>query len=529
MHIIRKIVQVLLFINSTCYFSKELKFLESEIESLYDKFETKDLQFKNLKEITNLYEYSIRENIQSGILKGLYALQRHYLDEENYTLSLYYGQQAEDIALQINDHKTLGYIYIYVGEIFLKLGVQQEARKFINLAKKHTSKTDNKIDRAIQFSYINMQLATLQNKRDSAIYYYQKALNILGNPSSNNASELQKAKLFYLHVLNNINIGNSYLNYHAPPEIRKAEYYFHKTLNSAKINPGRFKNIAGNVYYSVAHFYFVKKDYTQCIKYLEKTLEIEKRIKNPETRRLSYKKLKSSYDSLGNNDKRNKYLILYNKINDSILSIKYKFDLSEPKEKHLSHLFIPKYNHIINQSFISFASIFLLTAITETILYKRKKGYNSLINQLIKNNHSKNILKSTQPATSDITINKDITSEKEKEIIKKLATFETSKKFLKKDISLSYLSHQFSTNPKYLSLMIHKHKEQNFNGYINKLRINYILNKLLNIPQYRKYKIVSLSEECGYASPQVFINAFKKETEMTPSYFISILKNLYIV
>ncbi|MDX8569355.1 helix-turn-helix domain-containing protein [Elizabethkingia sp. HX XZB] len=524
MYIIRKAVQILLFINSICLFSKELKILESEINILYDKFETKDIQFKNLKEITNLYEYSIKENIQIGVLRGLYCMQRHYLDQENYTLSLYYGQQAEDLALQINDYQTLGCIYTYMGEIFIKLGMKQEAQKFINLAKKYASKTHNKTDRDIQFSYIYMQLAILcsskQNNRDSAIHYYQKALNILGDFSSNNTNELQKAKFFYLHIFNNLNIGNSYINYHAPPQIRQAEYYFHKTLNFASTNPKRFRNIAANVYYSVAHFYFVKKDYFQCIKYLEKTLEAEKRIKNPETRLLTYKKLKSSYDSLGNNNKRNIYLILYNKLNDSILSTKHKFDFSEPKEQYLSSLFIPKRNYHKNPLFISFATFLLLIGIIGTFLYKRKKNYHTLIDQLMQKNYSKN----TQLVTSNI-INKDITSEKEKEIIKKLKTFEISQKFLKKDVSLSYLSYQFSTNPKYLSLMINKHKEQNFNGYINKLRINYILNKLLNIPKYRKYKIVSLSEECGYASSQVFINAFKKETGVTPSYFISNLKN----
>ncbi|WP_260256382.1 helix-turn-helix domain-containing protein [Elizabethkingia miricola] len=34
-----------------------------------------------------------------------------------------------------------------------------------------------------------------------------------------------------------------------------------------------------------------------------------------------------------------------------------------------------------------------------------------------------------------------------------------------------------------------------------------------------------LAEECGYASSQVFINAFRKETGMTPSYFINGLKS----
>ncbi|AQX14363.1 transcriptional regulator [Elizabethkingia meningoseptica] len=87
------------------------------------------------------------------------------------------------------------------------------------------------------------------------------------------------------------------------------------------------------------------------------------------------------------------------------------------------------------------------------------------------------------------------------------------------------MSNLFNTNPKYLSQIIREHKGQNFSGYINQLRINYISNKLYNTTLYREYKISYLAEECGYASPQVFINAFRKETGMTPSYFITALKN----
>ena len=54
------------------------------------------------------------------------------------------------------------------------------------------------------------------------------------------------------------------------------------------------------------------------------------------------------------------------------------------------------------------------------------------------------------------------------------------------------MSNLFNTNPKYLSQIIRESKNQNFNGYINQLRINYISNKLYNIPLYRNIKSVIL-------------------------------------
>jgi AraC-like DNA-binding protein len=43
---------------------------------------------------------------------------------------------------------------------------------------------------------------------------------------------------------------------------------------------------------------------------------------------------------------------------------------------------------------------------------------------------------------------------------------------------------------------------------------------------YRKYKITSLAEICGYTTPRAFQNAFKKETGLAPSDFVENLKEL---
>jgi YesN/AraC family two-component response regulator len=51
------------------------------------------------------------------------------------------------------------------------------------------------------------------------------------------------------------------------------------------------------------------------------------------------------------------------------------------------------------------------------------------------------------------------------------------------------LAAQLNTNTKYLSEAIKNNRSQNFNNYINNLRINYIVHKLYNDPKYREYKI----------------------------------------
>lgn len=117
-----------------------------------------------------------------------------------------------------------------------------------------------------------------------------------------------------------------------------------------------------------------------------------------------------------------------------------------------------------------------------------------------------------------------ITDETSTAILKKLMRFESSDKYLRKDINLTWLANHLNTNTKYISEVIKIHRNKNFNNYINGLRIDYIIQKLSENPVYREYKITYLAEECGYASPQVFVIAFKKESGVTPSNFIEQLK-----
>ncbi|WP_161625938.1 helix-turn-helix domain-containing protein [Epilithonimonas tenax] len=111
----------------------------------------------------------------------------------------------------------------------------------------------------------------------------------------------------------------------------------------------------------------------------------------------------------------------------------------------------------------------------------------------------------------------------EKEILEKLNKFEGSLRYTKSNISLKTLSLQLDTNPRYLSEIINKHKDVNFNTYINNLRIDYILNKLNADEEYRKYKVSYLAEESGFSSHSLFTTTFKNKVGSSP---IEYIKNI---
>lgn len=116
-----------------------------------------------------------------------------------------------------------------------------------------------------------------------------------------------------------------------------------------------------------------------------------------------------------------------------------------------------------------------------------------------------------------------MTSETEAKLLELLNDFEKGISFTNKNMSLSFLAGELNTNTKYLSHLINRHKNSDFKTYINRLRINYIVDKLINDEKYRQYKISILAEECGFSSHSKFASVFKQITEYSPSVYIKML------
>ncbi|WP_419716419.1 hypothetical protein [Chryseobacterium contaminans] len=138
-----------------------------------------------------------------------------------------------------------------------------------------------------------------------------------------------------------------------------------------------------------------------------------------------------------------------------------------------------------------------------------RKKYDELINELKQKN-----TKADESSKGKDQINSSISSETEKKLLKKLETFENSEKFLKKGINIAYLSNFLNTNPKYLSEVIKNYKSQNFNTYINSLRINYIVDHLYNDPKYREYKISYLAENAVMLHHRFLLLHLRRKKEL---------------
>lgn len=191
--------------------------------------------------------------------------------------------------------------------------------------------------------------------------------------------------------------------------------------------------------------------------------------------------------------------------------------------------------------------IVLIACLIWMLIYftsKQKRSHNKF-KHIIKNQQKKlidekndaEIPVETEPDFSSVSVeeiqeNDDVgkkrneslmTLETEAKLLELLEDFEKGELFNSNNMSLPFLAGELNTNTKYLSYVINQHKSTDFKSYINRLRINYIVDKLNNDEKYRQYKISTLADECGFSSHSKFASVFKAVTNFSPSAYIKLL------
>lgn len=276
----------------------------------------------------------------------------------------------------------------------------------------------------------------------------------------------------------------------------------------------------------LGRLYFLKKDHRASIEILLKSLEEAKKINNIPL-------LKSINRQLAVN-----YLALNNRTNYQLYSnafLKHNNALEQLEQESVNNVF-----NLINQEQEQYFAneegkyavyLYVVLAISVLIILGcvflwlkvrgKKKRLKEIVNYL---EISRNIFSKMVPEKKESIKKINIPIETEQAILTKLKRFESSTKFTNNEMSLAVLAGQFDTNTKYLSEIINKHYQDNFNTYINKLRINFIIEKLKTDPNFMHYKISYLAEKSGFSSHSSFATVFKSITGIAPVTFIDLLK-----
>lgn len=86
-------------------------------------------------------------------------------------------------------------------------------------------------------------------------------------------------------------------------------------------------------------------------------------------------------------------------------------------------------------------------------------------------------------------------------------------------LSLKKLALDLQTNTRYLSLVINEFEQVSFPQYVNRLRVNLVINLMAN-PTNNAYTLYGLGQRAGFKSKSAFIEAFRQQTGTTPAEFL---------
>jgi AraC-like DNA-binding protein len=277
----------------------------------------------------------------------------------------------------------------------------------------------------------------------------------------------------------------------------------------------------------IARNYFYKRDYSKSIESALKAQKLLAQMDNIYLLETNTDILVLSFLALNQEQE-------YKLLNTKLLTIQNEIEQNEEEAidtvyNLINSEYVKDYNEkkvaFNNKLYLSLGFFLLSLFVFGLFVYKKylyKKRLTEIVSYLEFPNNT--ILNKSEEVDA-VNKKNTIPVETEQHILNKLKKFETTKKFTNKEISLAVLAGQFETNTKYLSEIINRHYHINFNTYINTLRINYIVEKLKNEPNFCNYKISYLAEICGYSSHSSFATVFKSIIGISPIKFIDLLKN----
>ena len=170
---------------------------------------------------------------------------------------------------------------------------------------------------------------------------------------------------------------------------------------------------------------------------------------------------------------------------------------------------------------MGFIIITIMTVVIAFLVYRHFKN-KRLFEQLM--NRKPETIKSLVTDYGNKETDLDIGSEVIMAILKNLEKFESTKKYLEKDMNLAKMAALLNTNTKYVSKIIARYRNKGTIEYISDLKIDHIIVLLKNENKYRNYTNKALGEEVGFGSTQNFTRAFNNRTGLSPTYFIYKLK-----
>lgn len=491
--------------------------------------------------LKELKQEAEKANFKKGMSNISQTLIVIYFNSGDYKKGIEEGRYAEKVAMELGQMEPLSDVYRMRGIAYLEMQFPKEASKELEKALKYAEKIPKPVRRFYTLSLVHEGFASNYAKLGDFKKEIQHRLKSVKAskkmPESKDDPIMIQAK-YYSLAYQYAALG---LKYNDLKVKDSALFYFEEGL---KIHENGkcdvYNDERANLLSGLAVYYVSTKEYKKAIQFAKKAEALEKQVGGLSyVRKRIYDVLFNSYIETEKQDSSKYYLKLYTALNDSIIKVE-KENIYAPVNQIILDNEKENTSKVKNIMIVAVIALIIFLA-TGWFFWRRKnsriqKNYENLIEKLrYEQSLQLASLEEEVEAADHIEIvnyyaedEKDkhqaITSSTVSALLSKLEKFERSEKYIKNEVSLTYLASSLQTNTKYLSEIIKQYRGKSYNNYINGLRINYIVRVLFEKPKLREYKISHLAELCGFSSREVFATIFKKETGFTPSFYIESLK-----
>lgn len=410
------------------------------------------------------------------------------------------GDYANGIKLLKNDLRTSRH---------LKLGVAEKKEMNDKLfADRH-----NEIGEAYQKFYIQ----TRQNKYlDSADVYFNKAAKLMF--VDHFQTDYTQA-LLCMHMAKSAALKGDYA--------KALRFYKQRKLYPEILNNLRTVQIFD---LGMADCYFHLKQPDSAIFFSKQFIRNYEFTKvSKENLLLAYSLLSQSYSQQRNTAKAYSY---------AKMSLELIRDMDEVKNKSLDFLHnydvlsikkeadaVLSRQHTFKKIMFGMALLLVVVILSFYAYYKKQKEKHKRFLAIIQRLKE---VKSAHVIAPENSVEQSGLKTMDEELVQKiqsgLAKLEHKEAYLKSDFKLAFVAKKLNTNTAYLSQYFNQVLQKSFSEYTQELRINFVLLKLSNSAQFRNFTLQAIAQEVGYKDATTFVKVFKKQTGLSPNYYIENLE-----
>lgn len=519
-------------IDSSFYYANKIELSNDNIHKAFAKsiksylYQLKgdtinsNLSFSDADNILNKAPTSKRKTKTSAFLylyKGLTNWKRNKYSESilNYEKAKKYSNSIGDILQVINLDNNIALVQGEMGNFVSAISSAKHSDVQLDKLKLNLTFDDFKSKKSniyINLGFLYNKLLYIDNSKkysDSAVYFFNKSL-------------LYSDKLVDNKLTAELNLAGLYFN---TGQFDKAESLYFSIYKFAKDNDLQTRFL--NASFHLGKFYFKKNELNKALIYFKKVDSLHSKnsfddnefIYSKYYQSLIYDKQKQPDNAIDNAEL---FIVKYENKKENEFSELNKINLYLGSKDVLTEIqIIKKRNKTIKTTLIVISVlviIFFFTLFCFLLkIRKDKKIANIKINELkieFSNRNEKIIV-----AKNYISLSID--NEKELNILNALEKLEEKKYFLSIDFNQQNVAKKIKTNTTYLSHVVNKNFQKSFSEYSNELKINYVIEELINNAKYRKYSTQAIAESVGFKNANSFTKSFKKRTGVTPVQFIN--------